>query len=278
MPQESMHTAFRQNDHGGWLIRDSGPEDAGHTVLLLPGALATAAFYDDLLADPTIRAASIRFLATTLPGFGGTPEPEDISMEGYAAAAATIASEFGCDAVVGHSLGANVAIEMALAGMFSGSLVLISPSFSRADESKFPRALDLLSRVLGAIPYRLMLRIIGPAMKNSLPPHRREALIGELKKNEPRFLQRQTRDYLGYLDRRGALAPLLCNSGTPAWVVFGDHDDIGLADTERAQLENCSSVTLITITDTGHFTLNEKPAEIASILLKALGYSRQATG
>jgi len=60
--------------------------------------------------------------------------------------------------------------------------------------------------------------------------------------------------------------------------VFGDHDDIGLADTERAQLNTCSSVTLITITDAGHFALNEKPAEIASVLLKALGHLRQAKG
>jgi pimeloyl-ACP methyl ester carboxylesterase len=276
MPKASIEAAPRREDHELWITRDSGPEDADQTVLLLPGALATAAFYDDLLAERTIRAASIRFVATTLPGFGGTPQPEDVSMERYAAAAGKIAGELGCDVVVGHSLGANVAIEMALAGAFSGPLVLISPSFSRADESKFPRALDGLSRALGPIPYRLMLKIIGPAMKNSLPPHRRDALISELKKNQPRFLQRQTRDYLRYLDRRGTLAPLLCDSGTPAWVVFGDHDDIGLTDAERVQLENCSTVTLITIPGAGHFTLNEKPAEIAAILLKALGYSRHA--
>jgi pimeloyl-ACP methyl ester carboxylesterase len=85
-------------DHRGWIVRESGPEEAEHTVLLLPGALATAAFYDDLLAESTIRAASIRFVATTLPGFGGTPEPEDTSMERYAAAAGAIAAELGCDA------------------------------------------------------------------------------------------------------------------------------------------------------------------------------------
>jgi pimeloyl-ACP methyl ester carboxylesterase len=276
VPKASTETAPRREDHGGWIVRVSGPEDAEHGVLLLPGALATAVFYDDLLAEPAIRAASIRFVATTLPGFGGTPEPEDASIERYAAAAGTIAGEFGCDAVVGHSLGANVAIEMALGGAFSGPLVLISPSFSRADESKFPRALDRLSRVLGPIPYRLMLKIIGPAMKNSLPRHRREALISELKNNEPRFLQRQTRDYLRYLDRRGTLAPLLCHTGTPAWVVFGDNDDIALTDAERAQLENCKSVTLVTIPDAGHFTLNEKPAEIAALLLEALGYRTHA--
>ena len=242
-------------------------------MLLLPGALASPAFYDDLLAEPAINQAKIRFVAATLPGFGGTPAPDDVTLENYARVAATITAELRCDAVVGHSLGANVAIEMVLAGEFSGSVVLISPSFSRQDESKFPRALDRLSRVFGHLPYALMLKIIGPAMKSSLPEHRRDALIGELKNNDPQFLRRQTRDYLEYLDRRGTLAPQLCASGVPAWVVFGDHDDVGLADDERGRLEQCPSVSLITIADAGHFTLNEKPARIADVLLDALEQS-----
>ena len=43
-------------------------------------------------------------------------------------------------------------------------------SFSRTDESKFPRTLDRLSRVLGHLPHSLTLKIVGPAMKSSLPP------------------------------------------------------------------------------------------------------------
>lgn len=70
-------------------------------------------------------------------------------MESYAKVAGTIAGELGCDAVVGHSLGANVAIEMVVAGEFSGPVVLLAPSFSRVDESKFPRTLDRMSSVLG---------------------------------------------------------------------------------------------------------------------------------
>lgn len=254
----------------GWVLRDSGPADAEQAVLLLPGALATAAFYDDLLAEPAIGGAPIRFVAATLPGFGATPAPQDVSMENYARSAGAIAAERRCDAVVGHSLGANVAIEMVASGAFAGPVVLISPSFSRQDESKFPRVLDRLSTVFGHLPYSLVLKIIGPAMSGSLPPHRRDALIGELKKNDPRFLRRQTREYLGYLDRHGSLAQSLCDSSVPAWVVFGDHDDIGLADHERLQLESCPSTTLVTIADAGHFALNEKPAEIAEILLDAL--------
>jgi pimeloyl-ACP methyl ester carboxylesterase len=73
----------------GWTLHESGPEGATHTVLLLPGALATAAFYDDLLDERTVNDASIRFVATTLPGFGGTRAPDDVSMENYARVAGT---------------------------------------------------------------------------------------------------------------------------------------------------------------------------------------------
>ncbi len=197
-----MITASRE--HLGWVLHDFGREDADDTVLLLPGALCTAKFYDDLLAEPSIRDAPIRFVATTLPGFGGTPPPDDLSIESYAALASRLAVDLGCDVVVGHSLGANVAIEMASSGQFSGPLVLLSPSFSRKDESMFPRALDRVSRVLGHVPYSLMLKLVGPAMKSSLPPASRDVLIGELKKNDPRFLRRQTHLYLSYLDRHGS--------------------------------------------------------------------------
>jgi hypothetical protein len=69
------------HEHLGWVLHESGPEDAAHRVLLLPGALCTAAFYGDLLAEPSITGAPIRFVATTLPGFGGTAPPDDLSME-----------------------------------------------------------------------------------------------------------------------------------------------------------------------------------------------------
>jgi len=172
--------------------------------------------------------------------------------------------------VVGHSLAANVALEMVAAGEFAGPLVLLSPSFSRKDESMVPRALDRLSRVLGHLPFALMLRIIGPAMKSSLPPGRRDALIAELRKNDPRFLRRQTRRYLEYLDRHGSLVPRLCDSGVSAWVVFGEHDDVGLTGDERGALEACPYVSLVTITDAGDFTLNQKPGQIAELVLNAV--------
>lgn len=257
-------------EHLGWVLQESGPAAADHTVLLLPGALCTAAFYDDLLAEPSMHEASIRFVATTLPGFGMTTPLDDSSMENYAKTASRLAVDLGCDVVVGHSLGANVAIEMASSGEFSGPLVLLSPSFSRRDESIFPRALDGLGSVFGHWPYSLMLKLVGPAMKGGLPPARRDVLTNELKSNDPRFLRLQTHRYLAYLDRHGSLARRFCDAGTRAWVVFGESDDIGLAGDERELLEAAPHVSLVEITGAGHFTLNQKPNEIAALLLEAV--------
>jgi pimeloyl-ACP methyl ester carboxylesterase len=253
------------------MVYESGPTVADHTVLLLPGALCTAVFYDDLLAEPSLREASIRFVATTLPGFGGTQPLDDVSIENYAALAARLAADLNCDAVVGHSLGANVAIEMVATGAFRGPAVLLSPSLSREDESKFPRALDRLSRVLGHLPYSLMLRIIGPAMKNGLPLSRRDALTAELRNNDPRFLRRQTHAYLAYLDRYGSLASRLGDAGMRTRVVFGERDDVGLTGDERAVLADYSDVKIVEISGAGHFTLNQNPGQIAQLILDAIG-------
>jgi pimeloyl-ACP methyl ester carboxylesterase len=257
-------------DHLGWLLYESGPQVADHTILLLPGALCTAAFYDDLMAEPSLQRASVRFVATTLPGFGGSEPLDDVSVENYARLAGRLAAELGCDAVVGHSLGANVAIEMLATGAFKGPTVLLSPSLSRQDESKFPRTCDVLSRVLGHLPYSLALRMIGPAMKSSLPPARRDALIAELQRNDPRFLRRQTRGYLAYLDRHGSLASRLGDAGVATTIVFGEHDDVGLADDEQATLAGYPHVTIVEIPNAGHFTLNQEPGQIAELVLGAL--------
>jgi pimeloyl-ACP methyl ester carboxylesterase len=55
----------------------------------------------------------------------------------------------------------------------------------------------------------------------------------------------------------------------PAWVVFGEKDDIGLTPAERELLTAAPNVTLVEIADTGHFALNNKPDQIADIVLQA---------
>jgi pimeloyl-ACP methyl ester carboxylesterase len=141
-------------EHRGWVLHESVPESADHTVLLLPGALCTAAFYDDLLAEPSMSKAPIRFVATTVPGFGGTAPPEDMSMESYSKLAGQLASDLGCDAVVGHSLGANIALEMRPPESSPGRWSSCHPA-SRAGTSPSSRARSIASAAYsGTCPIR----------------------------------------------------------------------------------------------------------------------------
>lgn len=256
-------------DWAGWDRRESGPVGAERTVLLLPGGLCTALQYEELMAEPAL--ADVRMISVTLPGNGGTPAPLDLSIENIARLAAECAADLGCDVVVGFSIGANIALEMAGSGAFSGPLVLLAPSFSRRDEAIFLRALDRLARVFGHLPFAAMLKMMGPAMKGMpLPEERRLALAAELRKNEPRVARRGIHSYLRYLDRHGSVATRLCEADVPAWVVHGERGDGGITPDERRTLQACSSVTLITISGASHFTPNEEPTLVARLVAEAL--------
>ncbi|MCX5374035.1 alpha/beta hydrolase [Streptomyces sp. NBC_00015] len=252
-----------------WEVREAGPADASHRVLMIPGALCTTAFYADLMAEPAM--AGLGTIAATLPGFGRTEVPEDVSVEHYARLMADFAAEAGCDTVVGHSLGANVAIEMAAAGLFTGPVVLLSPAFSRGDESRPLSVLNTVARVpgLGTAAWAGTLKRLPREMADELPPRAR-ALAAVMGDNDPAACRRIVRQYYAYLDRYPSLVPRLCEAGVPAWVVRGDRDEIGLTDAERRGLEACRNVRTVAVPDAGHFALVEQPARVAAVVLEAV--------
>src|SRR5262249_35071352 len=138
-----------------WEICESGPAGADRTVLLLPGGLNTARSYAELMAQPGL--TGVRLVAATLPGHGGTAPPEDFSIENYARLASKLAADLGCDVVVGFSIGASVALEMAASGGFPGPVVLLGISLSPQDEPAFLRVMDRLGALLGSLPCVAML-------------------------------------------------------------------------------------------------------------------------
>jgi pimeloyl-ACP methyl ester carboxylesterase len=253
----------------GWDVVRSGPADAEQTVLLLPGGWCTAMFYEELMDDPQL--AGVGLIAVTLPGNGGTPPPADLSVENYARLTADLAADLGCDVVVGHSMGANVALEMAGSGAFSGPVVLLAPCFSRQDEAMVIRVLDRLARVLGRLPYAAMRTMMRFAVNDSpLPPERLALLVAELRKNDPQVMRRGIRRYLHYLDRYGSVVTRLGASGVPAWVVHGETGDGGVTDDERRTLQAYPEVRIVTIPGRSFFTPNEEPALVAGLVVEAL--------
>lgn len=258
---------------GHWDIRESGPADAERTVLLLPGGMCTTVAMEQIMS--ALAPAPIHVVAATLPGFGRTWYPDDLSMENYAALAGKLAADVGADVVAGHSLGANVALEMAAAGAFDGPLVLLSPSFSREDEAKELGTMNSIGRVpgIGLLAWVGMLKVMPRAMKSKLPAASADVFAADLANNDARFCRAVVRSYYRYLDRHGSLVARLCESGVNAVVAFGDDDEIGLTDKERAGLEAAPNVRLVTITGATHFMVVEQPAQIAELICELAGVS-----
>ena len=57
--------------------------------------------------------------------------------------------------------------------------------------------------------------------------------------------------------------------------MFGHKDDVGLFDDERRGLEGCPRVTLVSIPDASHFTLNTHPGRVAELILEAISAAAQ---
>lgn len=254
----------------GWELRQFGSPNATETVLLLPGLTCTSAFYDDVVADPRVGDGDKRWIAATPPGFGGLPAPVGFepSVEGYAQLTADLAAELGCNTIVGHSFFANVGIEMAATGRFSGRLVLLSPTFRAADEESDLRMFNRLARIpgLGRGVWRLVRRIVPMGMKGRFPAERQAALVAEMQKFDPVITRKIARHYFANLAHHGSLVERLCDSGVPAWVVRGDEDEIGLSDEDRQQLEACPTVQMVLVADARHFAMVDQPQAIVDVV------------
>jgi pimeloyl-ACP methyl ester carboxylesterase len=260
-----------------WETSESGPVAADRTVLLIPGGLNTARSYADLMAQPAL--SGMRLVAVTLPGHGGTPPPEDFSIESYATLAAGLAADLGCDAVVGFSIGASVALEMAASGAFRGPVVLLGISLSPRDESAFLRVLNRLAVPLGSLPWALMLKLMGMATRQArVPADRRAELLADFRRNDPRLMRQIFRGYLGYLGRYDSPEARLCDAEVPAWVVHADKGDGDLTGEERRTLEACPRITVVTIPGTSYFIPNDEPERVASVLAEALGHAAKHKG
>jgi pimeloyl-ACP methyl ester carboxylesterase len=253
-----------------WELRESGPSDARHGVLLLPGGACSAAFYDELTAEPAL--AGLRLVAATLPGHAGTPAPGDPSTRNYGRLAAQLATVKHCGTVLGFSMGSTIALEMAATAGFTGPLILTGASFSRKAESTMLEVLDALGRVTGSLPYVFMRSMFEPMLKQSAIPAPRQAeLLAEFKRNEPRNMRKLIRAYLRDLGREPLIGDRLRALDAPVWIVHADKGDGRLTTEERRSLEECQNVTVVTIPGRSFFLPNEHPAELADLIVEALG-------
>ncbi len=256
-----------------WELVRSGPDAAEHGVLLLPGGANAARSYSEVMAQPVL--AGTRLVAATLPGNVGTPPPTDFSIENYARLAAELAADHDCDVVVGFSMGASVALEMAASGAFKGPLVLLGISLSERDEPAFFRAIVRLGTVLGGLPSAMLMRMTAIAVRTArVSDEHRAQMRADFRRNDPRVLRSGLRAYLEYLGRHESPAERLCDAGVPTWVVHAEKGDGGLTEDERRGLEACPRTNLITIPGTSYFLPDEEPQRLAEIIAEAISHAK----
>jgi len=68
------------------------------------------------------------------------------------------------------------------------------------------------------------------------------------------------RRYFEYLERSAPLVQRLCDTGVPTWVLFGDHDEVGLTTEERGDLQACPHVALDTLAGATHMLSLRSPS------------------
>jgi pimeloyl-ACP methyl ester carboxylesterase len=253
-----------------WELVISGPPDADHSVLLLPGGANAARSFDLVMAEPVL--SGVRLVATTLPGMAGAPLSEDVSIPALARRAADLAFEHGCDVVAGFSHGATVALDMVLSGHFHGPVVLLGISLTTPDEAAFFRAVVRSSQRVGSWPFAVLFRLM-PLMTRSadIPEPHKSELIEDLKQNRPRDAVRLCTAYLDYIAADRNFAAELASSSSPAWVVHAEKKgDGGLTDAERETLRPAPNVTLVTIPGAVFLIPDEAPQQTAAVIADAL--------
>jgi pimeloyl-ACP methyl ester carboxylesterase len=265
---------LRRREEAGWAVIENEPALTRHRVLMLPGLFCTAEFYTAMLADPALTAAGVLATAADPPGFAGRPVPAgfDYTVDSYAQMVEDFAAREAVDLIVGHSYFANVGIEIAARGTYRGSLLLLSPSFSRADEEHDLISLDEASHtpVVGTLVWLGINPTLKKGIRDRLPSERFNELFHEMKRNPHAANRHLVTGFFDHIRRYGELATRLAGTNTTVWVGRGDRDEVGFTAQEQAIIDAAPHVTLRAIPGAAHFSITDTPHEVVALILDLL--------
>ncbi|QXQ06161.1 alpha/beta hydrolase [Sphingosinicellaceae bacterium] len=192
-----------------------------------------------------------------LPGFGGTPAPRDLSLNGYADAFSTIAGDTPFVAV-GHSMGGKIALALAArrpVGL-TGLILLAASPPTPEPMSDADRQANL-----DAFGNRLIARKNLGSIGSRLSPQALSIVVDdELRVAEPAWrwwLEHGSRDDISAATRCITLRTL---------VVSGDDDQVMGEATAPAIARGLTGATLRIVPDAGHLLPLERPQATAALI------------
>ena len=248
----------------------------GAALVVIPGIAGSAFAFRRMV--PLLVAAGYRVVVVEPLGMGtsGRPERSDYTLEAQAARIASVLDTLGIRhaLVVGHSLGASIALRMALARPeLVRSVVLIEGG--AAEQAATPG----FRRAMTFAPWVKMLGgqgLIRKQLRKSLakssadPAWITDEVIAGYSLGVTRGLDPTLRAYLRMAEARekNPLAPRLGRVHVPVLLVLGGAPHESGPDSREVELlfKGLPSFTLRLIPAAGHHVHEERPCELASLI------------
>ena len=266
------------------LLRD-GETLAYATACPAAGAARTVLLAHNLMCDRRVFAPLVRDLErdyrvinVDMRGHGASTAHAAFEIADTAGDAAAILEQEGAGdvLVVGVSLGASMAMELALArpSRIAG-MVLLAPCGEAATRSERVRdafLVDLVAKqgLAGELATRTVEALFGPTFRASAAGVV-EAWEDTLRRTVPAFAA----NALGAWSRRRALLPDLARIEVPVTVVVGEEDArCPPADGEKVHAALGRDAQLVRLAATGHTIPVERPAEVLATVRAAAARAR----
>ncbi|MGH2957965.1 MAG: alpha/beta fold hydrolase [Solirubrobacterales bacterium] len=240
-------------------------------VLLLPGGFCTALQYLDLVAEPAIAEAGITTLAVNPPGFATNAPPEGFtySTSEYAEMIEALAESERIDLLVGHSLSANVLIEVAARGNWAGPVILLGPCLRVHNEYRGVRILRQLERVrpLARRAYRSTSADFHKTMAGLIRPDRLDMIATDMQRTPSEQNRAVINGYFDHLDKYGTLANRLADAEGEIHFVRGDAESVGFDRDDIRRIVAQENIETHTIENSDHFTMLDNPKAVAELIV-----------
>jgi pimeloyl-ACP methyl ester carboxylesterase len=241
-------------------------------VLLLPGGFCTALSYIDLV---DLLGSAHTTLAANPPGFRTNAPPDEFtySTTEYAELIEQLAIDEKLDLLVGHSLSANILIEVAARENYAGPVVLLGPCLRVKNEYRGVRVLRRLERVppLARRAYKSTSESFHESMAGLIRPERLDLIVTDMQLTPPEQNRAVINGYFEHLEKYGTLANRLADAKGEIHYVRGDAESVGFDRDDIRRIVDQENIETHTIENADHFTMLDSPKAVAELIARVLG-------
>lgn len=256
-----------QREAGAFEVFERGT--GGKRVLLMPGGFCTALSYIDLVVE----LPEFTTLAVNPPGFATNAQPEGFgyTTTEYAELVEELAVSERLDLLVGHSLSANILIEVAARGNWSGPVVLLGPCLRARNEYRGVRILRRLELVppLAARAYESTSKDLHRSMAGLIKPDRLDLIVADMQRTPPEQNRRVINSYFDHIKQYGTLARRLADTKGEIHYVRGDAESVGFDREDIARVVAQENIETHAIENSDHFTMLDNPSAVAAVIARA---------